>query len=178
MSARIEYRIPIILLLLVVVCSPVRAQWTEDGVLITTSRDGDYYPRHASDGGYGAFVVWRRASGENSDIWSQRIEASGVVAWQPNGVAVCSTSGEQDTPHLVADGAGGAIIVWQDKRLGDHWDIFAQRISPDGNVMWSQDGIALCAVAGDQFLSSQCIVPVTSGNVIVAWHDERSGSSS
>jgi hypothetical protein len=177
MSIRSAYVLVLSSLLLAVICPILHAQWMENGVLVATSRDGNFYPQHVSDGGNGAFIVWRRADGELSDIWSQRLLSSGVVAWQPDGVAVCSTAGMQDAPHVVEDGSGGMIVVWQDKRSGDHWDIYAQRIGPAGDALWTEGGVPVCTVAGDQWLSGQCIVRIGSGNAVIVWHDERSGES-
>ena len=42
---------------------------------------------------------------------------------------------EQANPQLVGDGAGGAIIVWQDNRTASHLNIMAQRIDASGNVL-------------------------------------------
>jgi len=43
-----------------------------------------------------------------------------------------------------SDGAGGAIIVWQDKRNGSNFDIYAQRVSGTGNALWTVNGLAIC----------------------------------
>jgi hypothetical protein len=43
-------------------------------------------------------------------------------------VAVCTAAGFQIAPTLVADGAGGAIVTWYDRRNSPDADIYAQRI--------------------------------------------------
>jgi hypothetical protein len=35
-------------------------------------------------------------------------------------------------PHIVSDGSGGAIMVWQDYRSGTNWDIYAGAVSAGG----------------------------------------------
>src|SRR5258706_15647539 len=60
------------------------------------------------------------------------------VAWadwphDPNNgnVALCAATGIQDLPTIAADGAGGAIVTWEDQR-GGNYDIYVQRVSAAG----------------------------------------------
>ena len=107
------------------------------------------------DGAGGAIVAWWDIrNGETSaDIYAQRISAAGVALWATDGVPVCTAAGGQFYPVIVADGAGGAIVTWQDSRSGGT-DIYAQRISAAGAVQWVSSGIAVCTVAGDQVSSA------------------------
>ena len=87
-------------------------------------------------------------------------------------VPLCSVGNNQQYPTIVSDGAGGAIITWQDYRSGI-WDIYAQRISAAGLLRWVTDGVALCTAYAHQF--SPAITPDVAGGAIVAWQDYRSG---
>ena len=82
-----------------------------------------------SDGAGGAIVTWLDLrNGTHMDIYSQRVDASGVVQWTADGVALCTASDSQADHAIVSDGAGGAIVVWRDRRSG--WDeIYAQRVN-------------------------------------------------
>ena len=46
---------------------------------------------------------------------------------------VCLAPGDQTNVQMLADGQGGAIIVWQDPRAGQ-WDIYAQRVDAFGQI--------------------------------------------
>ena len=37
------------------------------------------------------------------------------ASWPSDGRAICTVPGTQDTPVIVADGLGGAIIAWTDQ---------------------------------------------------------------
>ena len=54
------------------------------------------------------------------------------AAWpsDPNlNVPLCTAAGDQLSPTIVSDGAGGAIVVWQDSRSGSaNPDVYAQRV--------------------------------------------------
>ena len=65
------------------------------------------------------------------------IAALGSAVWQDDGVEVCGAANEQGQPQAVSDGAGGAIITWEDTReqgISDY-DIYAQRVDADGNPL-------------------------------------------
>ncbi|MFN8346824.1 MAG: hypothetical protein U0X91_17620 [Spirosomataceae bacterium] len=117
-------------------------QWTANGVAVCTASDYQYNPILASDGANGAIVTWYDFRNSNLDIFAQRVNAAGLVQWTPNGVAIVTTPEEQKEPAIIADGAGGAIITWQDSRSGAG-DVFAQRINASGSVQWNSNGVAI-----------------------------------
>lgn len=150
-------------------------QWTANGVVICTASDDQLYPTLASDGSAGAIVAWQdlRSSTAN-DIYAQRINAAGVVQWTANGVVICTAAGGQFYPLVTSDGAGGAIVAWNDSRAGiTNSDIYAQRVNSTGAVQWTGDGVALCTAADDQH--TRMVTSDGAGGVIVAWRDRRSG---
>ena len=125
------------------------------------------------DGVGGAIVAWWDVRNGNADIYAQRISAAGLVQWQPDGIAVCTAAGGQTDPTIVADGAGGAVVTWADYRTGQA-DIYAQRISPGGGLMWATDGVAVCTNASDQY--NVVTTADGAGGVVVGWYDFSSGS--
>ena len=126
----------------------------------------------------GAFVVWMdtRPGTTVVDIFAQHVLASGHVdpRWPANGLAVCTAPGRQEFPVIVEDGAGGAIVSWDDLRsstTGD--DIFAQHLLATGVVdpAWPVNGRALCTANGDQ--GRPTIAADGAHGAIVAWTDGR-----
>ena len=65
---------------------------------------------------------------------------------------------------------GGAIMVWYDNRSGDD-DIFAQRIDTSGALLWTPDGITVCAETDYQ--GEVLAVPDDSGGAIAIWLPEK-----
>jgi hypothetical protein len=81
------------------------------------------------------------------------------------------------TPQIIVDGAGGAIIVWEDTRLVEpdsvFGDIFAQRVSQAGELLWAIDGVGVgLATQGEGPLAPQIVSDGDFGG-IVAWEDHR-----
>jgi len=95
--------------------------------------------------------------------------------WVIDGRALCTAGNSQVSPAIISDGAGGAIVTWQDIRSGNNFDIYAQRVLASGAVdpAWPVDGLALCTAADYQQQPS--IISDGSGGAIVAWIDLRSG---
>ncbi len=92
-----------------------------------------YWPRITTDGLGGAIITWpdyRYGGGTN--VYAQMVDAAGAVRWDANGVVICSNMDAGD-PELVYDGAGGAIIAWEDPRnAATSKDIYAQKIERNG----------------------------------------------
>ena len=146
-------------------------QWAANGVALCTAANSQRFPAIASDGAGGAIVTWPdyRTSGF-ADIYARRISAAGVPQWTPDGVAICVASNDQLSPTIIPDNAGGAIVAWHDARSLSN-DIYAQRVSSAGNVMWIGDGVALCTATNEQYLSA--IIADGAGGAMVTWTDYR-----
>ena len=77
-----------------------------------------------------------------------------AAAWSndPNeNLPICTAPNHQQLPAIVSDGAGGAIVAWQDSRRAySAYDIYAQRISADGTTQWTDGGVAVPFLAIDK----------------------------
>ncbi|MBI3608567.1 MAG: IPT/TIG domain-containing protein, partial [Nitrospirae bacterium] len=102
-----------------------------------------------------------------------------VVLWpkeNPENVAISTALNDQESPQLIADGAGGAIIAWQDFRAGATSDIYAQRVTSAGAVLWTADGVAVSTAANNQ--GALQFTSDGAAGAIIAWQEARSGSTS
>ena len=150
-------------------------QWTVDGVAICTATNIQDVPQLCTDGAGGAIIAWADLrNGVNYDIYAQRINATGAVNWTANGVAISTVTQQQEGVQLCTDGAGGAIITWQDLRDWANWDIFAQHIAANGTTLWTANGIAICVYS--DFQANPQLCPDGAGGAIITWQDCRSGS--
>jgi hypothetical protein len=152
------------------------ALWTADGAAICTNANNQVYPQIASDGAGGAIITWQDERNGNLDVYAQRIDAAGNVMWTTDGVPACVLAGSQDYPFIASDGAGGAVITWQDNRSGSGCDIYAQRLDGSGGALWGSNGAAVCTKVYDQFHPQ--IISGGPVQTIIAWSDYRSGGSS
>jgi hypothetical protein len=148
-------------------------QWTQNGVAICDVTADQKFPGIISDGAGGAIIAWNDYYGGSGDIYAQKINASGVVQWTQNGAAVCNASSPQDNCKIVSDGAGGAIISWDENRNGNI-DIYAQRINASGVVQWTPGGVPICVVLSSK--GYPAIISDGAGGAILTWHENRSGA--
>jgi len=111
-------------------------QWTGDGVALCAAAYRQAAPMIVSDGTQGAIVAWYDLrSGPGSDIYVQRVTASGSSQWGANGVALCTAANDQAVYAIVSDGAEGAIVTWSDYRNGTDSDIYAQHVHDAPNAV-------------------------------------------
>jgi hypothetical protein len=154
-----------------------QVRWLQDGVAICIESGNQWFPNIVSDGAGGAIMAWwdKRAGFVETDIYAQRIDADGKIQWKPGGIPICKAPGAQQDFDIISDGAGGAIIAWQDYRdSNDAPDIYAQRVSINGITLWTPDGIAISKEKGEQAYAS--LIRDGKNGVIIAWHDNRNGN--
>jgi hypothetical protein len=119
--------------------------------------------------------VWMdQRDGLASDLYAQRLGSDGSVSWTHDGVLICGSDGEQDSPRLVRHDTGDVAIVWTDHRGPSSADVYAQRIDSLGGLRWVTDGIPVCDAGGPQYAPTVVSVASPSDGIVVSWVDERS----
>jgi len=143
-------------------------KWASSGVAICSALGNQSFPTAVSEISGGAIFAWMDSRTGNDHIYAQRISAGGYVQWATDGVAICEQGNYLRYPDIATDGpGGGAIITWQDQRVFDFYDIYAQRINAAGIVQWTKDGVVVSNAGGDQ--GSPVIVSDGSGGAVIAW---------
>jgi hypothetical protein len=148
-------------------------QWPANGVVLCAAT-AELMPPAIAPADSGAIVTWSDLRNGNSDIYAQRVSASGAPLWTENGVALCTATGNQTSP-AIAPADSGAIVTWRDCRSDAYGDIYAQRLPADGTPRWTANGVALCTDAAQQY--SPIIVSDGGSGAIVTWLDSRNGMS-
>ncbi|KAB2879105.1 T9SS type A sorting domain-containing protein [bacterium] len=152
-------------------------QWAagsdSNGFVICSASSQQTRPLITADGAGGGLITWTDFRGGNNDIYSQRVNSAGSVLWTTDGVAVCTATGNQNTPVMSSVAGGGAIIAWEDATSGAN---FAQRINSTGNLLWAANGVAVVnPFSGPPPFSNPAIVIDNNGFTILA--ADRSNSS-
>lgn len=144
--------------LMFLACSTsVTAQWstdTTDYMLVTDYPETKSRLSGLSDGNGGAYLFWSDRRGwpaDLGDIYGQHIDANGNLMWPEDGLLICGATNTQTYPLATSDGQGGAIVVWMDNRQADPpmlttHRVYAQRISPEGTLMWQPNGVEVPAM--------------------------------
>ena len=147
--------------------------WAANGIPVCRAFNNQTEPQVIADGTGGAIVAWIDNRSGNTDIFVQRIDASGAPAWLYDGVPVLTLANAQLGVQLVSDGSGGTVLTWQDHRNGNA-DIFAQRFNASGAPLWTNDGVPICTHPSTQEVPM--LVPDGTGGAVIVWQELRRGS--
>jgi len=124
--------------------------WDPEGIPICVY-EGNQDAMEILANGDGTFILtwYDRRAGNDPDIYAQKIDTTGALLWDEEGMPVCTDPGAQYQPVITTDGHGGAIIAWYDYRWGT-FDVFAQRIDIYGDQVWDWDGMPVFASIYDE----------------------------
>lgn len=130
------------------------------------------------DGAGGVLLFWNDLrNGATHDIYGHHVHGNGALdgVWPLNGQAICTAAGDQYFQVAVEDGAGGAILAWQDLRAVGH--IYAQHVTTFGFLAagWPVNGLDVNT--GVAYQESPTMVSDGSGGGFVIWSDSRNGAS-
>jgi hypothetical protein len=152
-------------------------QWPAIGAAVCTTASYQYPTQPVSDGVGGAIIAWAEPAVPftNWKICVQRIKTSGNVLWGTSGLALRTDLTWDGYPSAASDGAGGAIVAWQDYPSGSPGEIHAQRVDADGNVLWTTSGVIISAAHGSPYYPQ--IESDGAGGAIVTWQEYRGTSN-
>ncbi len=143
------------------------AQWA-DGILLIGDTYAQAHPQVVTDGAGGFYVSLYNTM---QRAYIQRVSADGTLLFTGAGVLLGHNSPYYSNPKMVADGIGGAIIVWQSWRDSDHYEAYAQRVDRSGTLLWGMDGAAVNASGGSTY--GLGIICDGVRGAIISWRDTR-----
>lgn len=185
-SVSVPLVLAVVVLSTVATPRPASAAWPQFGRGIVTAAKTQQHSNAATDGADGAIVTWQDFRFPKINVFAQHVLANGDLdpAWPADGqalltdsLAMATADGGQTSPIIVSDGAGGAIVAWQDLRSPvTETDLFAQHVLATGAVdpAWPANGTALCVIEGIQ--NGLTMTPDGAGGAIVTWLDGRPGA--
>ena len=121
------------------------------------------------------FPYYDPSGGGSKDIAVFRYTSSGTRPWGEVPRPVVFAPQDQVDPHVIADGAGGALFAWTDPRTsGNGSDIYALHIDRDAQRLpgWDFYGQPVCDAIGEQ--SQPRLAQDGFGGAWVVWKDQRS----
>ncbi|MCC6651813.1 MAG: hypothetical protein IT348_11745 [Candidatus Eisenbacteria bacterium] len=156
------------------------AVWPDTGLVVSDAPSSQQTPFAASDGAGGAIVAWSDMRTDNQfDVYAHRVLASGAVdgAWPVNGKPLIQQTGTQFARAVLADGAGGAIVLWEDSGSPAR-GLYALRLGANGAVApgWRPQGAWLTGASHGTTLYGFASDAATR-DVHVAWDEFRLGPS-
>jgi hypothetical protein len=139
--------------------------WGDSGATVISYTANQSTPRIASDGAGGAFVAWfdDRVS---TNIYAQRLDASGNALWAPDGVPVCATGGTKSEIRVTEGPSKSAIVHWV-MPVGGVGTLFAQRVDSGGTALWNINGKQLSDARNP--CRNALSIPDGEGGAVFAW---------
>lgn len=118
------------------------------------------------------FVVsWSDTKSGERDLYAQCIDPQGNAVWGTQPLLIDNKIDRQEDPVAVTTSDNSIVIAWVDFSQDQKGDIFAQKISATGQLLWQQNGIPVCVTIGEQIGIN--MVPDNNGGVILIWNDHR-----
>lgn len=161
-------------------------RWATDGVPVTRRTGAQLTPSIVTDGQGGVLVAWvEHVAGVSTPgegrLGVQRLTSAGnpAAGWLPNGVLLGTGTAPTvytDQPALVADGQGGAYLLWVESPTDDPPTtphiVRAQHIAANGIVAagWPLAGLALASSMERLFAVG--LVSDEQGGIIASWCDQ------
>ena len=128
-----------------------------NGIPVCTAENTQSFVSVCSDfASGGVYCTWvDRQEPWNENLYIQRISGNGTMLWQVNGIQLCGAPDKQLRPYIAPsfnnDLQDGAVAVWQDIRVNGYVnEVYAQKVSLDGTMLWAEDGVLVCGNAGPQ----------------------------
>lgn len=126
----------------------------------------------------GCYVAWDRwiegESYSSADIYAQNVLSNGTIAWQANGLPVCTANSYQSMPSVNYI-SNKVFIGWQDYRNGSI-GIYNQVLNPDGTQLLETNGRQLIWGIGNGVNLRDTVVLPRSNGVAVIWSEYRKGN--
>ncbi len=148
--------------------------WNTTGVLLCNDPGIQETPKMAPDGTGSFIFTWRdKRSDTDGDIYAQGVDINGNLLWA-NEIIVYAGDGVQLNPRITEASDTGAIVVWEDGRNETDVtmkDIYTQKISTGGTLLWNADGIVVAMADYDQL--NPRLIGDNSGGAWIIWEDGR-----
>ena len=169
---RISKRISVFIVV-VTVMIPLALYAQSPGNPVSISPGNQQRPVVAADGSGGTIIAWQDRRNGKSEIFVQRMSADGNPMWQSNGLPVC-VQDSNFLPAIISDGTGGVIISWSSYRGSSTADIYIQKVSSSGAMLWTTNGVSVCTVVFEQ--NNISMISDGLGGAILTWQDYRSNN--
>jgi len=149
------------------------AQWSSDPAVNTVISDTtgtQVLPKIVVKGNGESFISWfSEMVGWQFDVYLQRLDADGNKLWAKEGICVSNKPTETWVSDygIAFDSDGNVVLVNHDYRSG-FGDVYAWRISPEGQFLWGNDGIQLTNDTAANY--SPNLIPLKQGDEVFVWN--------
>ncbi|NOX47906.1 MAG: T9SS type A sorting domain-containing protein [Chlorobi bacterium] len=150
------------------------AQWSPDAdenTAINLASGEQAIPKVATSENGTTYVSWFSNESGNYNVRLQKLDVLGNKLWADDALLISDNEAMTWLTDwdMAIDQDDHAILVFQDIRTGPN-NIYAYRISPEGEFVWGEDGLALSNNDAFEAAPKVCVTPV--GNAVFAWQSD------
>lgn len=153
----------------------VNAQWSENPMVnnVVCNLGGEQaIPKIAIGPTGDSYIGYFSNESGNYNVRLQRIDQLGNILWAANGLLISNNTADTWLTDwdMTVDQTNHAVLVWQDIRNGNN-NVYAYRISPEGNFVWGANGIALSN--NSAFNAAPKVTITNANNAVFAWQSDN-----
>jgi hypothetical protein len=143
-----------------------------DGAQILSEDPYNQTQANIAGDGTGSFIItWNDLGANDPQIYAHRIDLNGQFIWE-NPVSIYSES-TTTKPQIITSSDTGVIIVWEDIRNDYESDLFAQKLSVSGELLWNVSSVPIAVAPCYQ--QNPMMVNDANGGCFIVWDDSRNG---
>lgn len=165
----------ILLCLFILHIVQTNAQWSENPMVnnVICNLGGEQaIPKIAIGPTGDSYIGYFSNESGNYNVRLQRIDQLGNILWAANGLLISNNTADTWLTDwdMTVDQTNHAVLVWQDIRNGNN-NVYAYRISPEGNFVWGANGLALSN--NSAFNASPKVTITNANNAVFAWQSDN-----
>ncbi len=150
--------------------------WGKNGKVCSVKEGIQSIPQMINSGS-SLILSWTNEINNNRDVYVQKYDRTGKPQWIAGGLPIIRMNGDQFGQRLISDNHNGAIIAWLDRRTASvTGNIYSQRVSAEGSLMWDSTGIAI----GSYFNTPKSylnLLPDGRGSAIAVFKEKRNNTN-
>ncbi|HEX2867668.1 MAG TPA: hypothetical protein VHO03_11540 [Ignavibacteriales bacterium] len=125
----------------------LKAQWNSNpqvNRILVSNTKNPYNITTASDEAGGGFVFWEdKTDSAHTNVFFQHFNDDGLVSFRTDGKPVSMNTASRSLPVAAGSISGSAVVFFKDLSDGKPGEIYAQRVSSRGDLLWGESGIRI-----------------------------------
>lgn len=127
-----------------------------------------------TDGSGGGFVFWQDSKIDGlKRVYFIHFDNDASISFRTDGKRVTLAKGQQVNPIAKYDNDGKSVVLWYGIDEKDKGDLYVQKLTPKGNLLWSDNGIKITNTQDD--VSDYSMVVDKIGNLYVSYLSKEPG---